>query len=413
MLERDSINRGAQSKLLESSVFNKFLTSIIHEALETAPDWGVLYSRAWLYSLFQNMGLQEGGLYDSIKRIVLSLLEDEKRYRIAVYDHEGIVGILFSLHHMAKREKNSVITYSKRVLKDVEKLSWHEFDGEVMAFSYMLASSVKAKDILAKLEKDIENSLDKWLKNLDYESRRNIVYILFGFTHTSDKKLVEVIKNIKLYSSNSYLLQSIINSNDVELIALILYVFGKLAYGKNKKLRRILGKNIIRRIRNKIIPMFGITLNKKIVELGLLSDLASVPQDLMAKIQLARIESGLDKPFMLSKYEWRVYQETLKVFERGYYRVHRHHLIVGLVLNATLLPLSTIIVLAPILPDLLRIISIILESPYYELIRGVFATIIFSILYINISLYTYGSIGGALRDIRRRIMDLLWGLVKK
>jgi hypothetical protein len=111
---------------------------------------------------------------------------------------------------------------------------------------------------------------------------------------------------------------------------------------------------------------------------------------------------------MLSKYEWRAYQEALKVFKRGYYRVHRRHLIVGLVLNATLLPLSTIIVLVPILPDLLRIIL-----TYYELIRWVSAVIISSILYINISLCTYGSIEGVLRDIRRRIMDLLEQLVKR
>jgi len=107
-----------------------------------------------------------------------------------------------------------------------------------MLRSFILASSVKAKDILTSLEKDIDNSLNKWLKNLDYESQRNIVYMLFGFAYTSDMKLVEVIKSHKLHSLNSYLLQSVINSNDVELIALILYVFGKLAYGKNKKLRK-------------------------------------------------------------------------------------------------------------------------------------------------------------------------------
>jgi len=95
-LERDSGNGVAQPKLLDSFVFNKLLASIIREELETALDWSILYSLAWLYSLSQNMGLQEGGLYDIIKRIVLSLLEDEKRYRIAVYDHEGAVGILFS-----------------------------------------------------------------------------------------------------------------------------------------------------------------------------------------------------------------------------------------------------------------------------------------------------------------------------
>ena len=407
-LERDSGNGVVQPKLLDSFVFNKLLASIIREELETALDWSILYSLAWLYSLSQNMGLQEGGLYDIIKRIVLSLLEDEKRYRIAVYDHEGAVGILFSLHHMAKRGEDNIITYSNKVLRDVEKLHWHGFDGEVMAFSYTLASLVKAKDISTKLEKDIDNSLNEWLKNLDYESQRNIVYILFGFAYTSDVRLVEVIKSLKLYSFNSYLLQSIINSSDVELIALTLYVLGKLAYGKNKKLRKMLGRNIVRNIRCRIIPTLGATLEKRIAELGLLSDLASVPRDLIAKIQLARIESGLDKPFMLSKYEWRAYQEALKVFKRGYYRVHRRHLIVGLVLNATLLPLSTIIVLVPILPDLLRIIL-----TYYELIRWVSAVIISSILYINISLCTYGSIEGVLRDIRRRIMDLLEQLVKR
>ena len=35
--------------------------------------------------------------YGSLKNVVLELLGDEKKFKIVIYDHEGAVGILFSL----------------------------------------------------------------------------------------------------------------------------------------------------------------------------------------------------------------------------------------------------------------------------------------------------------------------------
>jgi len=395
----------AQHKPSVSLTLRELLANIIREEFETSLDWSRLYSLSWLYALSQNMGFLEKELYDSLKGIVLSLLGNERSYHIAIYEHESVVGLLFSLYHMAKKEENAVVTYSSKVLRDVEKLYWHEFDGEVMAFSRMLASAINVKDILIKLEKDIDNSLNTWLRNLDYESQKNMIYALFGFAYTSDKKLVEVIKSVKFYSPNSFLLQSIMDSDDIELIALTLYVLGKLAY--DKKLSKMIGKNIVRNIRYKVIPMLGGVLERRISDAGLLSDVASVPRDLIAKIHLARIESGLDKPFMLSKYEWEVYQEVLKTFKRGYYRVHRQHLVVGLILNATLLFPLTIIILAPILPDLLGIASSILKYPYYEPIKWVSVIILNTLYGIDISLYRHGSIKGKyLLGVIEHIMDL-------
>lgn len=172
-----------------------------------------------------------------------------------------------------------------------------------------------------------------------------------------------MVKVIKLYSSNSPLLQSILNSSDAELIALTLYVFGKLAYDRKlrRKLKSKVGVGATRSIKYKIIPMLGMTLEKRISETGLILDVASVPRGLIAKIQLARIESGLDKPFMLSKFEWKVYQETLKALRLGYHRVHRRHLLIGLILNGIFLLPSIINVLISLLPNSMTVASAITE----------------------------------------------------
>ena len=136
-------------------------------------------------------------------------------------------------------------------------------------------------------------------------------------------------------------------------------------------------------------------------------DTKSLPPDLLAKIQLARIETGLDKPFMLSKYEWKMYQEVLKAFERGYYRVHRQHLMIGLILNATLLLPSLIAALALIFPDTLGIISSILKYLQYKPVGGLSLAILIALYVINISLYKHGSIKKEyLLGVIKHIMDL-------
>jgi hypothetical protein len=136
--------------------------------------------------------------------------------------------------------------------------------------------------------------------------------------------------------------------------------------------------------------MLNATLEQRIETEHLEED--SVPPDLIAKIQLARAESGFDKPFMLSKYEWTIYQEVLKVLEQGYYRVRKRDLMLGLVLNTVFLLPSIIIILAPQLPDMLGILSGLLKHPLYDIIRWI-SGIVLNILYgIDFSLYKHGYI---------------------
>ena len=191
-----------------SDVFNDIIAKVIREELEEPLDWSRLYSLSWLYALARSMCLQEDELYSNLKNIVSALLGDEKRFRIAIYDHESAAGILFSLYHIADKERGSNQVFSK-VLEAVEKLRWHEFDGEIMAFSYMLASRIGAKEYVSSLNKHIDDNLRYWFKHLDYESQRNITYILFGFAYILDEKLADIIKEFKLYSINSDLLRKI------------------------------------------------------------------------------------------------------------------------------------------------------------------------------------------------------------
>lgn len=390
--------RGGSSMRTSSAdnSLNDIVAKAILRVLDEPLDWSKLYSLSWIYALAQSIYLQEDELYSNLKNAVLMLLDDEKKFRIAIYDHEGAVGILFSLYHIADRESITSQVVNK-VLDAIEKLQWHEFDGEVMVFSYMLASKMKADEHVNNLKKYISNNLNNWFELLDYDSQKNSTYVLFGFAYILDDTLVDIIKEFKLYSDDSYLLRKIIDSYDVELIALILYVLGKLAY--NNKLKRIMkkkiGKNAIRIIRQKSIPFIGEVLTKRIYEtylqLGEDIDMKSLPLDLLAKIQLAKIESGLDKPFMLSKFEWKIYQETLKALERGYYRVRRHHLFICLILDSILSSILALIYLSPIFATIVTDISKYL--PYNVDAKWVISSIILNLLYgINISLVNYGSI---------------------
>ena len=138
------------------SLLSDIVAKVIREELEEPLDWSKLYSLSWLYALARSMRLQEDELYGNLKNIVSALLGDEKKFRIAIYDHEGATGILFSLYHIANKEGVSNQVFSK-VLETVKELQWHEFDGEIMAFSYMLASKVGAKEYVNDLGKFIDD----------------------------------------------------------------------------------------------------------------------------------------------------------------------------------------------------------------------------------------------------------------
>lgn len=250
-------------RLMVEAVHVYGTVSRYREELEEPLDWNRLYSLSWLYALTRSMypkKEKKDELYSSLKNVVLELLGDEKKFKIVIYDHEGAVGILFSLYHVANVE-GVPDWVSNRVLEAVERLRWHDFDGEVMAFSYMLANKVGAKEYTGKLIEYISNYLDSWFRRLDYESQRNIIYVLFGFAFILDERLVDIIKKYKLYSIDSYLLQRIMSAYDVELIALILYVFGRLAY--SKKLRKRIEKEVIKEIRYRVIPLIGNVLTGK------------------------------------------------------------------------------------------------------------------------------------------------------
>jgi len=349
---------------------------MIRSSFEDYTDWSKLYPLSWTYALWRSLYLQEKVLYTNLKRMVLDLIENRRNYNIAIYDHEGVVGILFSLYHIADKEKCTNIDYNS-ILEDVKRLYWHEFDGEVMAFSYMLATKINAGSHISELEENINNYLDKWFRKFNYEDQRNIIYTLFGLAYLADKNLVGLVSKYELYLSSSSLFKSIINSYDIELIALTLYIFGRLAYNRKLKneLKNRVSKRAVEIIRYNLIPELSNILNKRITELKLLSDLKSIPPDLIAKILLGQVESGLDKPFRLSKHEWWIYQQVLRMIRRGYFKVHRYHLI------------STLVI------DFFSPITIILFHNTYPQYFHIILPIVLNIIYgVNASLVRHGVI---------------------
>jgi len=373
--------------------------------------------------LARNMSLREEELYSGLKSATYDLLGDERLFKIAIHDHESAAGILFSLYQIADREGVSSNDLN-RVLEALERLRWHEFDGEIMVLSYMLARRTGGNEYASRLGKEIDDKLRNWFEHLDYSAVRSISYALFGFAYVLDDKLSDIVGEFKLYSTDSDLLQKIEATHDIEPIALTLYALGRIAY--SKKLRRSIekkvGKNAVKSIRYEVITRLGNILNKRISEAGILEDVESIPQDLLPKIQLARIEAGLDRPFMLSKHEWEIYQEVLKASRKGYYRVHRKHLVLGLILNAVFLLSSFIATLTFNLLDIQRIIldmsRIIanIEYIYNNRIYIIYVLILLlNMLYgTNYSLYKHGYIKKEyLLGIINQFKDLLLRLVKR
>jgi len=370
--------------------------------------------------LARNMSLREEELYSGLKSATYDLLGDERLFKIAIHDHESAAGILFSLCQIADREGVSSNDLS-RVLEALERLRWHEFDGEIMALSYMLARRAGADEYASRLGKEIDDKLRNWFERPDYRALRSISYTLFGFAYVLDDKLSDIVREFKLYSTDSDLMRKIENTHDIEPIALTLYALGRIVY--SKKLRRSVEKkvrkNAVESIRYEVIARLGNILEMRISEAGIPGDVESLPPDLLSKIQLARIEAGLDKPFILSKYEWKIYQEVLKVSKQGYYHVHRKHLVIGLILNAVLLLSSFIATLTFNLLDILGIISdmsrIISNIEYIYNNRIYIVILLLNMLYgINYSLYKHGYIKKEyLLGIIKQFIDLLPRLVKR
>ena len=376
---------------LESNMLNG-ITKAIREQLEEGPNWKKLYSISWLYVLAQSLSFQKDNIYNLMRNAVLSLLKSRENYIIALYDHESAVGIIFSLYHLA--DENNLGLSISEVLKNIEALRWHDYDSELMIFSYMLAIKINAKEYANNLLKNIKEHLDRWFQELDYESQKSIAYALFGFAYASDKELIKIVKKFNLITKDNMFLQRLMNGHDVENIALVLFTFGKLAYNKKlfKKLKHEAGMLALNTLRFEIIPQLGRILDIRISEEGMLEDLQHAPPELLAKIQLARIESGLEKPFMLSKYEWEIYQEVLKSAKEGFFGVNRKHLALNLILTAVIPSLIIVLLATPLYHLLIFELNKIIPG-YAESVLKIIAFLLFNELYgINLSLWRNGFI---------------------
>ena len=376
---------------LDSSMLNG-ITKAIRKQLEEGLSWKKLYSLSWLYALAQTLSFQKENIYNVMKNALISLLKSRENYVIALYDHESAVGIIFSLYHLA--DENNLNHSISEVLKSVEALRWHDYDSELMIFSYMLATKINAKEYANNLLNNIEECLDRWFQQLDYESQKSIAYVLFGLAYVSDEELIKMVKKFNLVTRDNIFLQRVMNGHDIENIALVLFALGKLAYNNklSNKLKREAGEAALYTLRFEIIPQLGRILNIRIVEEGVLEDFQYVPAELLAKIQLARIESGLEKPFILSKYEWEVYQEVLKAVKEGFFKVNRQHLVISLILTATIPLLTIILQVAPLYHLLILELNKIIPG-YAEIIPKIIAFLLFNELYgINLSLWKNGVI---------------------
>jgi hypothetical protein len=250
------------------------------------------------------------------------LVEKKENYKNSLYDHEDIVGLLFSLYHMID-EKEAYEKVSNDILEDIKKLKWHEYDGEVMIFSYMLAHKLNNKDYISVLKKNIEECLEKWLNSPDYDFQRQIIFVLFGLAYLSDGLLIDFVKKYRANPNFKVILHKIFDYQDIESIALILYILGRL---------KEIGKDIYKDIYKKeLIPEFEFGNFLRSIEQSL--EISSMPLDLLAKIKLAKVESGLDKPFVISKYEEQVYQQVKNMIKEEKFVVIYKHLLLTIVID--------------------------------------------------------------------------------
>ncbi len=354
------------------------------ETLGEHSDPSSLYMLAWLYSLYQELGFREEEWFDRMKVAVLDLLEDNKRYKIVISSHKSAAGLLFSLYHLASKREN-IREYSLRVLNDIKDLNWHEFDGEIMAYSYMLAKAVRTSEILEELGRNIDNKVREWLGSpaKTPQKIRDIIYIFFTYLYILDEKLVEVLEILKQHKQ--VLLQIILNSEDVEIIALALYVLARIAY--NKRLKQLFKKRELKtylEIREDIFKLSNVL--NTFIKLNKESLRNMAPKDLLAKIELAMLESGLDKPYVLSKYERKRYQEIRRSLESGYMMVNRKHLLCIIILNVLILLIITTLGGIWLAIDLVRALASI------------------NVL-ISIFIYTHGSIN--LKQLLQKIIERL------
>jgi len=351
-LPTDLKDSGIADPNFESKLFNEITHRLLSD--EGTHLGRKLYDLAWVYGVYSALELSSTELLDKMRGILKGLLSNEFEFYDVLYDSQGSVGLLFSLYHLLDRnnEESDLRELAKRILGELERLQWHENDGEVLAFSYMLSTKL-GEDFENRISSVINRMTDKWISQSDYYYLRNLAYIAFSYSYTKNgEKLFSLIDKMGLTSRSSLILRRVLDIADPEIVALILYSLSTLAYEDiipekiKKNATSDEGVRLIEYLRLELVPDLGrhlVALNS----LNLEDNLRVVPPSLIAKIRLAKIQSGLDKPFILSRHEWRAYKQTRIWMLKGYLKVKQTHLLI-IFLADTLIPLGAIHVLYPL-----------------------------------------------------------------
>jgi len=316
-----------------------------------------LYDYAWVYSVYIALELSGNEILDKIRQILRSLLSNESEFYNVLYDSQGSAGLLFSLYHLLAldREKgNNDFRYlARRALMELKQLQWHDNDGKILAFSLLLSTKLDG-DTENEVKSIIDKLVDEWIDDSSYYALQNLAYLAFSYSYArKGEELFSLLVKMGLIEESSLMLKRILNISDPELLALVLYALGTLAYEDiiHRKIKErsdsAADKRLINHLRLEKIPDLARNLDVVIKGLNIGDNHQSVPPNLIAKIHLAKIQSGLDSPFFLSRYEWRVYNQIRIWLVKGYLKVKQTHLLITFLVDA-LIPIVIIHVLYPL-----------------------------------------------------------------
>jgi|GEM_PF-2058741 len=348
----------------ESSLFNVIAHRLLSGEASPRHLGRKLYDLAWVYSVYSALELSGIELLDKMREILKSLISNEFEFYNVLYDSQGSVGLLFSLYHLLDRnnEGSDFRDLAKRALRELGQLQWHENDGEILAFSYLLSTRL-GEDFESKISSIINKMINIWISSSSYYDLQNLAYTAFSYSYAKKgEKLFSLIVKMGLTSKSSLMLRRFLDIADPEILALILYALSTLAY-EDIVPRKIKEKTdsdedekLIEHLRLELIPDLGRHLDVVIKGLNLEDNPQIVPPNFIAKIRLAKIQSGLDKPFVLSRYEWRVYKQIRVWMLKGYSKVKQTHLLITFLVDA-LLPLGIVYVLYPLYTRLSELVS--------------------------------------------------------
>ena len=348
----------------EGSLFNVIAHRLLSGEASSRHLGRKLYDLAWVYSVYSALELSSIELLDKMREILKNLISNEFEFYNVLYDSQGSVGLLFSLYHLLDRnnEGSDFRDLAKQALRELEQLQWHENDGEVLAFSYLLSTRL-GEDFESKISSIIDRMIDIWIRSSSYHDLQNLSYVAFSYSYAKNgEKLLSLIDKMGLTSRSSLILRRLLDIADPEILALILYALSTLAYEDivPRKIKENPGNGegvkLIEYLRLELIPDLGRHLDVILKGLNLEDNPQVVPPSFIAKIRLAKIQSGLDKPFILSRYEWRAYKQIRIWMLKGHLKVKQTHLLITFLVDA-LLPLGIIHVLYPLYTRLSEIIT--------------------------------------------------------